>query len=524
MRLYFLLITFLLSITGLQAQIPHKFNYQAVVRNNAGTIVADQAVSMRFSIRDASASGAIQYQETHAATTNNFGLVNLQVGGGTVTNGSFAAITWGASAKFLQVEADITGGSNYISLATVELVSVPYAVQADKARSFSGALAGDISGTQSAAVINNKAITNAKLADSLITSNKIAAGTLVRSVNGIKEDVQLAAGAGTTLDISGNTITISGSVGDITGITAGAGITGGGSSGNVTVSTAFGGNGVQNLSSRSDHNHVGQTWTATTGGVLTMYSNDAGAIGLNTYSYGTGYSAASLSGQVLSTTGQSVGVFGSTSSNDQYAAAVFGQATRSGAAKAIWGYALGANTFGIYGEGAGAGSYAGYFQGRVHVNGTLSKSAGSFKIDHPLDPTNKFLYHSFVESPDMMNVYNGNIVLDAKGEATVTLPDYFEALNVDFRYQLTSIGKPSPGLYISDEIKGNRFRIAGGAPGGKVSWMVTGIRNDPYAKANRIQVVEDKPANERGKLLFDESNARKTERARSIPPAEEQRQ
>src|SRR5262249_11388238 len=155
-------------------QIPQKFNYQAVVRNNAGTVVANQAVSIRFSIRDASAAGAIQYQETHAVTTNNFGLVNLQVEGGTVTHGSFAAITCGKSSKFLQVEADISGGTNYISLATVELVSVPYAVQADKARSFSGALTGDISGTQTAAVINNKAVTNAKIADSLITSNKIA--------------------------------------------------------------------------------------------------------------------------------------------------------------------------------------------------------------------------------------------------------------------------------------------------------------------------------------------------------------
>ena len=82
------------------------------------------------------------------------------------------------------------------------------------------------------------------------------------------------------------------------------------------------------------------------------------------------------------------------------------------------------------------GGYAGKFYGNVEINGTLSKSAGTFKIDHPLDPENKYLYHSFVESPDMMNVYNGNVLLDNNGEAVVKLSDWFEALNMEFRYQL----------------------------------------------------------------------------------------
>jgi hypothetical protein len=108
--------------------------------------------------------------------------------------------------------------------------------------------------------------------------------------------------------------------------------------------------------------------------------------------------------------------------------------------------------------------------GNLSVTGTLSKASGSFKIDHPLDPANKYLYHSFVESPDMMNVYNGVIVLDAHGQAWVQLPDYFEALNQDFRYQLTAIGAPGPNLYVAKEVSGNRFRIAGGKPHAKVSW------------------------------------------------------
>ncbi len=138
----------------------------------------------------------------------------------------------------------------------------------------------------------------------------------------------------------------------------------------------------------------------------------------------------------------------------------------------------------------------------LNVTGTLSKGSGSFKIDHPLDPQNKFLYHSFVESPDMMNIYNGVATLDARGQAWIQMPDWFEALNMDFRYQLTAMGGPAPNLYIAREIEGNRFKIAGGRARGKVSWQVTGIRHDAYASAHRISVEEAKPAAERGKYLY----------------------
>ena len=138
--------------------------------------------------------------------------------------------------------------------------------------------------------------------------------------------------------------------------------------------------------------------------------------------------------------------------------------------------------------------------GTVQVLGTLSKMAGSFKIDHPLDPENKYLLHSFVESPDMMNVYNGNVALDANGEAAVQLPEWFEALNRDFRYQLTTIGAFAP-VYVAQEVSGNGFTIAGGTPGLKVSWQVTGIRQDSYANAHRLPVEDLKPSEERGQYL-----------------------
>jgi hypothetical protein len=179
--------------------------------------------------------------------------------------------------------------------------------------------------------------------------------------------------------------------------------------------------------------------------------------------------------------------------------AVFG----SGGEYGVDGEAANPTAIGVYGRNSW-GYTAGYFQGNVNVNGTLSKSGGSFKIDHPLDPANKYLSHSFVESPDMKNIYDGVTVLDGNGEAVVQLPDWFEALNRDFRYQLTAIGAPGPNLYIAQEVSGNQFKIAGGAAGNKVSWQVTGIRQDAYANTHRIPVEEAKPANERGLYLHPE--------------------
>jgi hypothetical protein len=149
------------------------------------------------------------------------------------------------------------------------------------------------------------------------------------------------------------------------------------------------------------------------------------------------------------------------------------------------------------------GGYAGFFYGDVDVDGNLTKAAGSFKIDHPLDPANKYLYHSFVESPDMMNIYNGNVTLDGNGEAFVPLPEWFQKLNRDFRYQLTCLDGFAP-IYIAQRVQGNRFKIAGGKPGMEVSWQVTGVRQDAWANAHRIPVEQVKPEKERGSYLHPE--------------------
>jgi hypothetical protein len=149
--------------------------------------------------------------------------------------------------------------------------------------------------------------------------------------------------------------------------------------------------------------------------------------------------------------------------------------------------------------------WAGWFVGNVRINGNCcGMSEGYTQIDDPLDPANKYLNQSLVQSPDMTSVINDNVTLDSKGEATVSLPAWFEVANQDFRYSLTAVGAPGPNLYIAQELSGNEFRIAGGEPGAKVSWQVTGIRQDAYAKAYPIEVEQDKSGNEQGKYLNPE--------------------
>lgn len=218
----------------------------------------------------------------------------------------------------------------------------------------------------------------------------------------------------------------------------------------------------------------------------------------------TGGDAPAIYGIHAVTSNYGIGLYG----KGGYKGVVAENTSTTGSNYGVYTYStgVGASTnYGIYSEASGATTnYAGYFQGNVHVNGTLSKLAGSFKIDHPLDPSNKYLSHSFVESPDMMNIYNGVIILDNTGSAIVTLPNYFNALNKDYRYQLTPVGASMPNLYIAEEINGNTFKISGGQPGKKVSWEVTGIRQDPYAVSHPILVEEEKLQQEKGLYLNPE--------------------
>lgn len=138
--------------------------------------------------------------------------------------------------------------------------------------------------------------------------------------------------------------------------------------------------------------------------------------------------------------------------------------------------------------------------GDLYVSGSVNGSLKNFRIDHPLDPANKYLNHASVESSEMKNIYDGVAILDGAGNATVQLPDWFEAVNGEFRYQLTCIGGFAP-VYIAEEISSSHFVIGGGKPGMKVSWQVTGVRHDAYAQAHPLVVEEQKTEKERGRFV-----------------------
>ena len=154
----------------------------------------------------------------------------------------------------------------------------------------------------------------------------------------------------------------------------------------------------------------------------------------------------------------------------------------------------------------GSVNNAALMTGDVTITGNLSKGGGTFKIDHPQDPENKYLIHSFVESPDMMNVYNGNIVSDANGVAVVSLPSYFEAENKDFKYQLTVLDNSADFVMakVSKKINNNTFEIKTSKPNVEVSWQVTGVRKDKWADAHRVVPELEKEARYKGSYLHPE--------------------
>lgn len=414
------------------------------------------------------------------------------------------------------------------------------------------------------------------IADGGVTSAKIAPAQVVKSFNGLFDDVTLAAGANITITPSGNMLTIAASDGD--GISrvihdttldgagtaamplgihvplalnmSGAGAVISATNGNATGIQGSGNIGVLGIEGDVDVEGIGGSGVVGVSeggsGVLGVgavfgiegRARDGGDAGAGVSGGGGSASAFDHAGAGVRGEGGAGGTGGGGSIDTSGGTGVIGHGGTHpelggdgvvgiGGDADNTGTTTGGNgVVGIGGDGAfsqsshglggvgvmgfdGAGSdnnivgaNAGYFAGDVEVTGVLTQGTGGSKIDHPLDPENKTLSHSFVESPDMMNIYDGVVMLDADGEATIELPEWFSALNRDFRYQLTAVGAPAPGLYVATEVTDNRFGIAGGVPGMKVSWQLTGTRQDAFAKAHRIQVEQDKPERERGTYLY----------------------
>jgi len=250
-------------------------------------------------------------------------------------------------------------------------------------------------------------------------------------------------------------------------------------------------------------------------------SNGTGGAGLQAIGGGSG-------GDLTSKGGPGVRALGGTSTNGAGAPGVIGT---GGFGAAVTGTGVigqgGDSETGVGGDGiqgfAGRGHAPGFegaagsffgdvvvtnnlgVQGDITAHGNLTAfGVKQFKIDHPLDPENRYLYHAAIESSEVLNIYSGNVVTNQNGEAVVLLPDWFEAINRDFRYQLTVVGTFAQAI-VADEIQNNRFKIRTNAAGVRVSWQVTGVRSDAAIRKHPFKVEEDKPERERGTYLIPDA-------------------
>jgi hypothetical protein len=293
-----------------------------------------------------------------------------------------------------------------------------------------------------------------------------------QGVVGLNNDPSHSAGSFTNYDTTGSG-------------TGGAGVTG--------VTTSPNGAAVygDNEASTGGDGAIGvYGYSAAGSGVYGQSSYSAGVLGYTTAANEDGVAAIEGSGS-----GDSNGIYADTYSADGVGAFID---------NAAGGYILvgtvnndGAHQFDVDGYGDG------YYAGDLNVDGAINGGSKNFKIDHPLDPANKYLFHASVESSEMMNIYTGNVTTDGEGRATVQLPDWFEALNRDFRYQLTVMGQFAQAI-VADKVANHHFTIRTDKPSVEVSWQVTGVRQDAFANAHRLQVEVEKAPADRGHYLHPE--------------------
>ncbi|MEM9928255.1 MAG: hypothetical protein AAF840_00420 [Bacteroidota bacterium] len=456
-----------LPTTIVLAQSPEAFKYQAVVRNPDNTPIISQAVSIRISILQGSATGPVAYQESHTPTTSGIGLIALNIGEGTPLVNLFADIAWATGDHFLQVEVDLNGGTSYQLLGTSQLLSVPYALYAKRAGGFDLEAGNGIE-------IDGNVISNVK--PSLWQQDDDVVFVENESV-GIGNTGTADFPAETKLFVNGNV-----RVADDAAI-SGAG-------------QIVGAQGISFAASpdRSDDMVISNR------GRVTFEEE----VGINqTFSFidlnVRNQAGNSTIFQVEDTTGFDIfeigrgGNVGINRITNNVTLQVRNKENGDNNIIANFEKVNGDNVFQIQADND------------VVVTGDFSVNNGNknFILDHPLDPANKILAHNAVESPDHVTYYDGTVRLDENGEAVVKLPDYFEALNTDYNYQLTCVGAFAQ-VYIASEIRKNQFTIAGGQAGMKVSWQVSARRDDPWAHDHPYQAEEDKEPGDKGKYYYPE--------------------
>jgi hypothetical protein len=492
------------AMAAANAVVPPVVKFSGILTDTTNKPMTGK-VGITLSLYKESQGGAALWVETQNVTADKTGRYSAMLGS-TTSEGIPSAVFASGEARWLGVQAQ-----GEAEQPRTLLMSVPYALKALDAETIGGkplsalqlAAPNGSSGSSgqnkppaantiscasgSACKKNFVPLFNsnggaATIKDSIIEEN----GSTVSVAGSAKLAGPISASAtSSSAAVLGNDNSSAGT-GAVVGVsTNGAGVSGTGITGLLGTGEGIDGIGVNasgNVGVYSNGNAAGVygTSTSSTGviGISTSYigvygSGQTGVAGVST-SGGNGVSGVSTSGP---------GVYAQ--SDTAWAVDAYGTSTATGI---------------LAGSVSG---WAAWFNGNVDVDGNLSKAGGSFKIDHPLDPSNKYLYHSFVESPDMKNIYDGNVTTNASGEAIVTLPKWFESLNRDFRYQLTVIGQFAQAM-VASEISNHQFNIKTDKPNVKVSWQVTGIRQDAWANAHRIPVEQEKPELERGFYLHPE--------------------
>lgn len=565
--LQFVLIVILVSAINLSfsQNAPQAINYQCVVRDNSGNILANQSVFLKFSFLDALPPGGnVEYAEIHLDTTNQFGLVNLQLGTGTPLSGSFSNIAWSTGIKYLKIELDPDGNgpSQYVQMGTPQqLVSVPYALYAETSNN--PGLPGPTGPTGASG--NDGAI-----------GPTGPIGLTGASGNDGTTGATGPAGPSGNDGIAGTTGTTGPTGPTGVGLTGATGPTGPtGSSGNDGPTGPTGAQGTGSTGPTGPTGPVGcgsSNYVIKSNGssaVCSQIYDNGSFVGIGTQTQGNGEKLRVISSGTFAILGQSsatsadaikgyvtasgntgnAGIYGQSSGSNGNG--VIGDCDNGNLALGVWGRsssgwgvqggrASGSTANGVRGWSSfGSGSYAGYFTntgshgngvrgecnsgstaagvwgysssgyagyfsggGSVRVNGNQTVTGSkSFEIDHPFDPENKVLLHSCVESNQQLNFYSGNVVTDSLGNAEVSLPDYFQAINIDYKYQLTVIGQFAQAI-VSEKIQSNQFKIKTDKPNVEVSWMVIGVRNDPWCQDHPFITEKDKIEGEKGYYLY----------------------
>jgi len=127
------LLLFFIPSFQANAQAPDGINYQAVIRNLSGSLIANTTIAIRIQVKQTSASGTIVFQERHSVTTSAQGIVNLVIGQGTLLGGNFSTVNWVNGPYFVSLGVSFTNGTNYLDYGSQQLMSVPYALYAKNA-------------------------------------------------------------------------------------------------------------------------------------------------------------------------------------------------------------------------------------------------------------------------------------------------------------------------------------------------------------------------------------------------------